>query len=338
MATITANALTLADLAKRQDSAGNIDPDIVEILNTSNEVVEDALWVECNDGSNHKTTVRSGLPSGTWRLLNYGVQPEKSTTVQVKDACGMLETYSKVDAQLVKMAKDKAAFRMSEDKPFIEGMTQNFINTLFYGSTAANPERFTGLAPRFAAKFGTDAGENAENILLGGATAGTSNSTSIYLVNWASDAVHCIYPEGSVAGLQVRDLGEDTLSDGNGGEYQGFRTHYKWDCGLTVRDWRKVVRIANIDTAALTKNASSGADLIDLMVRAIETLPTGTTGKLAFYCNRTVRSFLRRQIANKANVWLNMEEVAGKKALTFDGIPVRRVDQLTNTETAMATS
>ncbi len=327
MATITANALTLADLAKRQDSAGNIDPDIVEILNTSNEVIEDALWVECNDGSNHKTTVRSGLPSGTWRLLNYGVQPEKSTTVQVKDACGMLESYSKVDAQLVKMSKDKAAFRMSEDKPFIEGMSQNFIDTLFYGSTATNPERFMGLASRYSAIAGV---ENGENVLSAG---GTTNLTSIYLVNWASDALHGIYPAGSMAGLQVRDLGEDTLSDGNGGEYQGFRTHYKWDCGLTLRDWRKVVRIANIDTAALTKNASSGADLIDLMVRAIETLPTGTTGKLAFYCNRTIRSFLRRQMMNKTNVWLSMNEVAGKRVLSFDDIPVRRVDQLKNTET-----
>lgn len=330
MATITSGFTTLADLANRTDSSGKIDPNIVEILNTSNDVVEDILWTECNDGSSHKTTVRSGLPTGTWRLLNYGVQPEKSTTVQIKDSCGMLETYSKVDAQLVALAKDKAAFRMSEDKAFIEGMTQNFISTLFYGSTATNPERFMGLAPRYSSL----SAENGENI-INAAGAGAAK-TSIWLVNWASDGLHGIYPSGSVAGLSVKDCGEDTLSDGNGGEYQGFRTHYKWDCGLVLRDWTKVVRIANIDTAALTKNASAGADLIDLMVRAIETLPAGTTGKLAFYCNRTIRSFLRRQIANKSNVWLNMGEVSGKKVLTFDDIPVRRVDQITNNEAAVA--
>lgn len=330
MATITSGFTTLADLANRTDSSGKIDPNIVEILNTSNDVVEDILWTECNDGSNHKTTTRSGLPTGTWRLLNYGVQPEKSTTVQIKDSCGMLETYSKVDAQLVALAKDKAAFRMSEDKAFIEGMTQNFISTLFYGSTATNPERFMGLAPRYSSL----SAENGENI-INAAGAGAAK-TSIWLVNWAPDGLHGIYPSGSVAGLNVKDCGEDTLSDGNGGEYQGFRTHYKWDCGLVLRDWTKVVRIANIDTAALTKNASAGADLIDLMVRAIETLPAGTTGKLAFYCNRTIRSFLRRQIANKSNVWLNMGEVAGKKVLTFDDIPVRRVDQITNNEDAVS--
>ena len=47
-------------------------------------------------------------------------------------------------------------------------------------------------------------------------------------------------------GFQHNDLGEVTLTDDEGGMYQGYRTHYKWDIGLCVRDWRYVVRIANI--------------------------------------------------------------------------------------------
>ena len=112
MATIsTSTSLTLADLANRQGPDGSIDPKIIQILNQSSEILDDALFQECNDGSSHKTTVMSGLPTGTWRLLNYDVQPEKTTSVQIRDTCGMLETYSKVDAKLVSMAKDKAAFR-----------------------------------------------------------------------------------------------------------------------------------------------------------------------------------------------------------------------------------
>lgn len=101
---------------------------------------------------------------------------------------------------------------------------------------------------------------------------------------------------------------------------------------MVIRDWRFVVRIANIDVTALKKDASSGADLVDLMVRALETLPNESTGMLRFYVPRVIRSYLRRQITNKANVWLSMGEVAGKKVLQFDDVPVRRMDAILSTE------
>ena len=37
-------------------------------------------------------------------------------------------------------------------------------------------------------------------------------------------------------------------------------------------------------------------------------------------------------MAPLSNVWLNMEEVSGRKVMTFDGIPVKRVDAILNTE------
>ena len=53
---------------------------------------------------------------------------------------------------------------------------------------------------------------------------------------------------------------------------------------------------------------------------------------LRFYVPRVIRSYLRRQITNKANVWLSMGEVAGKKVLQFDDVPVRRMDAILSTE------
>lgn len=325
MATLNTTNPTLADLAKRQDPDGKI-AKIIELLNGTNEILDDMVWMEANDGTGHKTTIRSGLPAGTWRKLNYGVQPEKSTTVQVRDACGMLESYAQVDKKLVQLSSDPAGFRFSEDRAFIEGMNQNMATTLFYGDSTVNPERFTGLAPRFNSK----SAENGQNILDAGGTG--SNNTSIWLVCHDENILHGIYPKGTQAGLQVEDLGEETLTDAAGGLYQGYRTHYQWDCGMTLRDWRYVVRIANVDVTALTKNAASGADLIDLMVQAIELLPNTRMGRPVIYVNRTIRSFLRRQMLNKSNVWLSMEEVAGKKVLAFDQLPVKRVDALLNTE------
>lgn len=321
---------TLLDVAKRSGSDGRIQA-IVEILNQSNRALDDVVWVECNDGHGHRTTVRSGLPSPTWRLLNYGVQPSKSTTVQVTDSCGMLEDYAEMDAKLAELNGNTAAFRLSEDMPHIEGMNQSFLDTLFHGNVEQNPERFMGLLPR----FNSASAETSDQLVNAG---GSANRTSVYLVGWGPNTVHCLYPKGSKAGLQHEDLGKVTLFDAQGGRFEGYRSHYSWDCGLTVRDWKYVVRIHSIDVNALTKNAASGADLIDLLVQAREMMPEGADGisRLAFYCNKDVRSFLRRQLTNRSNVWLSMDEVAGKRVLTFDGVPVRRVDKIGNAESALA--
>lgn len=325
MAVLATTNLTLADLAKRKDTDGKI-AKIIEILGATNEILDDMPWMAANDGSGHKTTIRSGLPTGTWRLLNYGVQPEKSTTVQVRDGTGMLESYSEVDKALVDMSDDKPAFLLSESKAFLEGMTQNMATTVIYGDSSVFPERFTGLAPR----FNSLSAENGQNIIDAGGTG--SNNTSIWLICWDESIIHGIYPKGTTGGLKQEPTKQETLFDAAGGRYEGYRTHFLWYCGLTVRDWRYIVRIANIDRPALTKNAATGADLIDLMVQAIELLPNTRMGRAVFYVNRNVRSFLRRQIVNKTNVWLNMEEVSGRKVMTFDGIPVKRVDAILNTE------
>ena len=150
---------------------------------------------------------------------------------------------------------------------------------------------------------------------------------------WGANTCHGIYPKGTKAGLQRKDLGEVTMYDENNGKYQGYRSHYKWDLGLSVRDWRYVVRIANVDVKKLTKDGKAGADLIDLMTQAVELIPNLNAGKAVFYCNREIRSILRRQIANRVGgSTLTMEDVAGKKVVTFDDIPVRICDQILSTE------
>lgn len=326
MATLGQTALTLNDHARRQDPNGVI-AQIVEILTDQNEILEDMPFMEGNISTGHKTTIRSGLPEPTWRKLNYGVQPSKSRTVQIVDTCGNLEAYSVVDKDLADLNGNTAAFRLSEDYAHLESMNQTVASTIFYGNTDVYPERFMGLAPRY-----NDLGaENGENILSGGGSG--SDNTSIWLVVWGDNTCHGIFPKGKMTGVQHKDLGEDTVKDDNGGEYQAYRTHYKWELGLCLRNWKYVVRIANIDVTELTKDASgSSADLIDLMVQAVELLDNMNMGKAVFYCNKTVRSFLRRQIKNENNMNLNLETVAGKKVVTFDGIPVKRCDAILNTE------
>lgn len=328
MATIGTMNPTLLDVTSRMDADGRIQA-IAELLAQTNEILDDMTFVEGNLPTGHKTTVRTGLPEATWRMLNYGVQPSKSATKQVTDTCGMLEAYAEVDKSLADLNGNSAQFRLSEDRAFIEAMNQEMAKTIIYGDTTVDPEKFGGFAPRYSSKKAA----SAENIIDGGGTGATN--TSIYLVVWSPETVHGIYPKGSTAGLSHKDLGEVTLDDEKGGHYQGYRTHYKWDAGLTVRDWRFVSRVANIDMTKLVKDASAGADLIDLMIEAEERIPNLSMGRAVWYMNRPLRTMLRKQM-NAAHKYQITEDKEGGKIVTrFDGIPVRRVDTISVTEAAV---
>ena len=316
---------TLADVMARTGADGRL-LTVVEILDETNGVIDDLVMIEANGTTAHKTTIRSGLPEATWRMFYQGVQPSK-TVLTISDAIGMLEAYAETDKSLCDLNGNSAAWRMNEERAFLESMAQKMARALFYGSQAQNSAAFNGLAPRFSDLHA----ENARNIVDGGGTG--ADNTSIWLVVWGANTCHGIYPKGTKAGLQHKDLGEVTLHDENNGRYQGYRSHYKWDLGLSVRDWRYVVRVANVDVKKLTKDGKAGADLIDLMTQAVELIPNLNAGKAVFYCNREIRSILRRQIANRVvGSTLTMEEVAGKKVVAFDGIPVRICDQLLSTE------
>jgi len=349
MATLGGTALTYADWARRIDDDGKV-ATIINLLSQTNEILDDMLVVEGNLPTGHKTTVRTGLPSATWRLLNYGVVKTKSTTAQVVDACGMLECYSEIDKDLADLNGNTAEFRLSEDYAFLEGMNQQMASTLFYGNTATNPERFMGLAPRYNSS-NTASAQTAANVVSGGAASTSSTCTSVWIAVWGPNTVHGIFPKGKISGLQHRDLGEWPLTDANGNLYQGYRTHFKWDMGLTVRDWRYVVRLANIDVTLLS--GASAANLINMLIRGVHRLPTAPVtlsseqksdapdggmmqmGRTVIYSNRTIRTYLDIQAVNKTNVLLHLEQWEGKVITTFRGVPIRTVDALLSTETAI---
>ncbi len=328
MATIGNVPVTLSEWAKRLDPDGKI-ATIVEILNETNEILDDMAWVEGNLPTGHRTTVRGGLPKLTWRQLNYGVPVSKSVTKQITDACGMLEGYSEVDKALADLNGNTAEFRMSEDKPFLESMNQTVATSVFYGNSDTDPERIMGLSPR----YNDLSAENAESILDGGGTA--ADNTSVWFVVWGSNTCHMIFPKGSKMGLQHNDKGQVTLQDANNNNYEGYRTHYKWDLGLTVRDWRYVIRIANIDVTDLPTFGSgtdTSAPLMRLMIQAYNKIPNMGMGRTAIYCNRTVKTWLDIMAMEKVNVNLTIDMYAGKPITRFWGIPIRRCDALLNTE------
>ena len=340
--TVTGGTLiNLLDWAKRIDPDGDV-PIIAELLNQSNEILMDMTWVEGNLPTGHRTTVRTGLPVAAWRILNSGITPSKSTTAQIDEACGILEAWCEIDKDIAELNGNTSAFRLSEAMAFIEAMNQQFVQALMYGDTTVNPERFLGLSPRFSTISGAINGQNVLN-----ANGIGSANTSVYLVCWGPNTITGIFPKGSKAGLVHDDLGLQIIQSATGigtSRLMAYTDRWQWKCGIALKDWRYVVRLANINIADLTSGSGTqnAQQLLKLLSRMLDRIPSFAGVKPVFYMNRTVYSILRIQALDKSQNAISVQEALDqfgnpkKGMMAFSGIPIRRVDQLLNTESAIS--
>lgn len=333
MATLGANVLTLSDWAKRLDPDGKVSV-IAELLSQTNEILSDMLFKEGNLPTGHRVSVRTGLPTAYWRLINQGVQPSKSTTAQIDEGIGMLEAWSECDKDLAELNGNVSSFRLSEANAFLEGMNQEMAQTLFYGNSGLNPEEFNGLAIRYSSLSAA----NGQNIITGSG-AGSDNS-SIWLVGWGENTVHGVFPKGSKAGLIHEDLGlvtVETTAGVAGSRMRAYQDHFQFKLGVVLADWRYVVRIPNIDISNLVAK-SSAADLIELMIKATHRIPNLQNCKPVFYMNRSCFQMLDIQRRDDviSGGQLTYEVVDGKRIASFRGIPVKLCDQLLETESVVS--
>jgi len=336
MATLATTNLTLADWAKRTDPDGRI-PVVAELLSQTNEILDDAVFKEGNLPTGERVVIRTGLPTVYWRALNQGIPNSKSTTAQVDEACGILEARSEVDKDLAMLNGNTAQFRLSEDTAFLEAMNQTQAQTMFYGNPSTEPKSFLGLAGRYSTLTGTI----GTNVLDAGGSTATSQS-SIFLVCWGDNTVYCPFPKGSKAGLIHEDLGEQTVYD-SGNRMQAYATRYQWKNGLVVKDWRYVVRIANIESSVLLAQTGDQAttavdtNIVNLMARAIYKIPNMSVGRCAFYMNRKIHAGLSSMALSKSQNVLAINDGLSQFGkphafLSFLGVPLRKCDQLINTE------
>ena len=330
MATLNANPVTLVDWAKRIDPDGKVAV-VAELLSQTNDILTDMIFQMGNLPTGERVTVRTGVPTATWRLLNQGVAASKSTTAQIVEQCGMLEARGQVDQDIAELADDLAGFRLSEGTPHMESMNQEMAQTLFYGNSGLAQEEFTGLSPRYSS---LSAG-NASHVINGGGSG--SDNSSIWLIVWGPQTVYGIFPKNSKAGLIHEDLGLNDAFDSNNNRFRAYLDRWQWKAGLALKDWRYAVRICNIDISNLVAQ-SSAADVIELMIKAIHRIPFMTMGKPVFYMNRTVFQML--DIARRNDViaggGLKYDSVDGLPVYTFRGIPVRKSDALLETEATVA--
>lgn len=341
MATIASGVPTLLDVLGEVAPDGS-QFDTAEVLTQHNPILEDMTWMQGNLITGHRDSARTFLPTPSFRQLNAGVPITKGATSQFEEGCALIEDFSQVDRELALLSGNVAGYRLKQAAPHMIGMAHFMATNLFYGNANINPIGFTGLAPRY---FTGDKAitPTAEYVLDAGGTG--TGLRSVYLVGWSHDTVTGIYPKNSIAGLHHEDAtnasGSGTegvpaaavLTDGDGNNYMGYRDHWTWRCGLFLKDYRYVVRIANIDLDTIAKDKTAGADLQDLFVQALEQIETQNGVNLCFYVPREIQSYLRRQILNDKNAYLTWDEAGGRKVMRFSEAMVKRTDALNVEET-----
>lgn len=341
MAVIGSNIVTLADIAKRSDANGNVQTDVIDLMSQFCPMIKHGHTVVANDGDGHKTTQMTGIPTVTWRLINQGVLPSKGTSQQVRHTTGMLEAFSEIDEDLARLNGNSAAWRMTEEKGFLEAFAQEVEETAIYGNTSSAPAEFTGLGAYYNTRS-TAVAESAKNVVHGGGAG--SDNTSIWFVTWDDDATMWLVPKGLPAGLQVQDMGMQLKQNAGGVSGAMMRTlvtNYQWKIGMSVRDWRYNSRVANIDVSDLAAAGTAGyagPDLVNLMIEAQHKLRTFRRGRVMGYASRSVLTALDKIAAAKSNVYLQHGEFAGEPVTMFRGIPLFESEKILETEALVPNS
>lgn len=273
----------------------------------------------------------------------------KSGRATIEDVCAMAEGRNEIDQDLAELNGNVNEFRKSESIAFVEAMNQKWAQQFLYGDSSVDPEGILGVVPR----YNSLTAQSGQNIIDAGGTG--ADNTSVFLMVFGENTVHGIYPKGSKAGLTQEDLGLIDAFDDNNDRFRAYAELWKWKFGLHVRDWRYVVRIANIDVSDLTGQTGTQAItaatwLNKLMIKALARIPSMGMGTPVFIASRTVKEMLSIGALDKSQNALSFTQavnqhgtvtagsVAGQGTgirggqLVFMGVPVLTVDTLLNTE------
>lgn len=321
------NVRTLAEMG--QFFRDNGDPFIpIELMDQDNTILDDIPWMEANEKRGHHTTLRTALPTPYWRRLYRGTPPSKSKISSIFDPVGKLEARTMVDAELLAMydSENGRGYRLGEVRAHMEAMRQEAASALIYGNINSNPDGIHGLAPRYADTTNT-------HVIDAGGTG--NNLTSMWLIKWGENDVHGIYANGTRGGLNVRDLGENDVLDDNARAFRAYQDLIEWRLGFSVRDWRSVVRVANIPTDSLLADQGEAGyvDLAKLMIIAKNKLPAGKREGAIWYVPESVMTGLQLQARDKGNIVLLWDQYlrSPNTAYAF-GNPIRQVDAILETE------
>lgn len=329
MAIDLTNQYSLVANIKRTDEKGNTVP-VAEVLGERNEMLVNAPAKRANQIWSHQSNKRTKLPTPGLRAINEGGTLGKSDVESVRESIMNLDLQIEIDEDLIDPYPNGKELRVLETRAHLEGASQEVARLFVYGNQGDDAREMNGLATR----YNDLALDNVRSV--GGSG---SDLTSLWLVEWDDMTAHVIYAEGGdtgINGINVRDKGKVRVTDDSGNPFYAYAQQIKIQVGLSIIDDRAVQRLANIESSGATNNFVDSTNMREL-VYARNSLPNmGMDGRTFIYVNRDVKSQLDIYALEKSNGFYMMEDITGRPLPTFQGIPIRMVEKLLSTESAVA--
>lgn len=331
MATEINKVYTLPEILKQRAPDGSIMP-LIDVLSGKYPIIEEAYWEQANGDIVHEFAQVAYEPTGTPVRYNEGTALSASVAKTLREPLMTLEDRLQIDVRELEVAPDPVQFRIQREQVHFRGMIKTFHNIVFskagYGDMGVDPRQIDGLSKRFNSI-------KADSVVsLPESPLGTTNS-SIWVVKWGMDGVSLLYPSRIGNTLRIEDLRVQPAFDSQGRRFEAVMTKFSWTFGLKLGDPRAVKRLCNIPltgTGSFNDGAAGEEALIDL----IESLPGGDTTGVVIYVGPKIMAQIRKRINSKANLFFTEETVWGRNMITFQGIPVVRVDSLAADESVVS--
>lgn len=321
MATKTINDYhTLVEMAKRTDPQGN-SAELINILAESNPMLEEAHWEQANDLNSHEFTQVIELPSGDFGRINKGIAYSAGRTKQVVEPiCEITDAYC-VDDRLLKMAPSPQEYLAKEAALHVEGLGQTAHQTLLYGNRGTNPDAINGFMTRYNSLSQTD------SVINGGGSG--ADLSSILVVNWGRDSAYLAYPREFGNFLTEKGPSDQWIQPTSGTGYWGKIITWSIRMGLCIANPKNVQRICNLENTG-SSNIFSDDDLITALNKM------DRTDNAVIYVNRSIYTQMQIAFKSRANVNFTMQEAWGRPIMHFMGIPIKKLDKMMTTETAVS--
>ncbi len=307
--------------------------DVAEVLNETNDVVQDAVVQQANDITSHVISRRTALPASSVVKVGEGWEATVGRLQQVRETIMLVKARYQCPQDVMRLQANPAKYRMQQERAYIESMGQSFSNYLIGDATnevVAEPEEFEG----FALRYGTLASNSV--ITNGASSGGGSTISSIYFVQWGAGKCYLIYPRNTEGG-GIRKTDKGLINVQSESIYSATKylwayvTEFAWDVGLSIEDTRSVKRLANISTSSSTDSNTLDEDKIIELRNAYK-----TSGTISMYCNQDVFTQLQILAKDKSNVHWGPDSPFGRPQLYFLDMPVRRCDAILSTEAVIS--
>lgn len=336
MSTLGSTAVTTADLRASLDPKGNA-ARVFEVLEVASPVIKEGTWIESNMPNGHQSTIQGSEETATKRRYERGVAKSKTVNIPVIDKAVQYAANVEVDINKLEEYPSPETYLRGQEHRKVVAMHKDFESDFFYGNDSISPEDPRGIATRFNSLSSVVGNPGYQVVSAGGST----NLTSLYLVGFGDDGVNMFYPMGSEAGVSRIVEPKQRVTDADGKVYYAYCIFNNWKTGLVVENYRAgILRIANIDSAALATYGSgtdTSPDVIGIALRAMERVETNNTLKYCWFGNETAIGWLKTMYKNTNNLNVTMQELQnGMQQVRLCGIPVYKSFQILNSESAVS--